>query len=52
MIRWQEKNTFLLRTGNTTTETKKVKDISCHMLEIVQLKPIKKDNSCYVLETV
>ena len=38
----KKKNTHLLRTGNSTTETKKRKDISCYMLETVQMKPIKK----------
>ena len=36
------KKTHLLRTGNSTTETEKRKDISCYMLETVQLKLIKK----------
>ena len=50
----KKKNTHLLRTGNSTTETKKRKDVSsCYILETVQMKPIKKKtNSCYVLETV
>ena len=49
----KKKNTHLLRTGISTTETKKRKDVSCYMLETLQLKPIKKkDKSCYVLETV
>ena len=38
----KKKNTHLLRTGNSTTEPKKRKDISCYMLEIVQLMPILK----------
>ena len=43
MIRWQEKKTHLLHTRNSTTETKKRKDISCYMLEIVKLTPIFKN---------
>ena len=42
-----------LHTRNSTTATKKRKDISCYILEIVQLIPLlKKNSSCYVLETL
>ena len=52
MIRWQEKTHTPATYYDSKTESKKRKDISCYMLETVQLKPIKKkDNSCYVLET-
>ena len=53
LIRWQEKKHTPATTRNSTTETKKRKNIiSCYILEIVQLIPILKKNSCYVLETV
>ena len=37
-----------IRTRNSTTENNKRKDMSCYMLETIQLIPLKKkDDSCY-----
>ena len=47
MARTKQNNCCILE-----TVTKKEEDISCYILEIVQLIPILKKNSCYVLETV